>query len=147
MFWIEGWVEITAAEDVPLDEHARAVINVGCLVDVADGISERLFGLSRRCAAGEKSVVALAPKRGIPGDSSDQVRREMESIRNHEEQFGRGGLGGYTYATWREIKTVAFAAEELRDSDWSLLFDLMRRLEEDCRFSADRIRVVVWYNW
>ena len=33
------------------------------------------------------------------------------------------------------------------ESDWVLVFDLMRRLEEDSRFTEDRIRIVVWYIW
>ena len=48
-FWIEGWVEVTTQDD-STEEHAWAgAINIGSLVDTADEVSERLFGLSKCC--------------------------------------------------------------------------------------------------
>lgn len=148
-FWIEGWVEITVLDKTERDDESawQGVINISPLIDVADIVSERLFGLSKQCVAGEKAVNSLAAERGLPDYPSAEVRRNIQEIRNYEESYGRGEFGGYTYATWREIKAVGFESNALQQSDWNLLFDLMRRLEQDYRLSDSKIRIVVWFNW
>ena len=143
-FWIEGWVEVArvgiADQD---DEHVwQGAINLGSLIDVA----ERLFGLSKQCT-GEIAPKALAARRCVPKNPSPEVRIELEKIRQHEQQHGPGEFGGYTHARWSEIKAVSIAAEVMKASDWRLVFALLQRLELDDRFSAEKIRVVVWYNW
>ena len=47
-FWIQGWLEVTT--DGPHDAEAiwQAVVDLGPLVDTSDGVSEHLFGLSKR---------------------------------------------------------------------------------------------------
>ena len=72
---------------------------------------------------------------------------DLARIREHERQFGPGEFGGYTHATWREVKAAEAQVETSDSSEWLLVFDLVRRLEADERLSADRIRFVVWYCW
>jgi len=71
---------------------------------------------------------------------------KCERIADFDDGHGRGEFGGYTHADWREIKG-AIAMVDVRDSDWALVFDLVRRIEQDHRFSDDRTRFVVWYCW
>jgi hypothetical protein len=75
------------------------------------------------------------------------VRKELAAIAAYERRYGAGEMGGYTHATWRELQAVEIEPTALAESDWSLVFDLVRRLERDPRFSPERIRFVVWYNW
>lgn len=148
-FWIQGWVEITTFDGPEQEEdHAwQSAINLGALVDTADEVSERLFGLSKRCVSGQFDASPLAAGRGLPPNPSAEVRSAMQAITRHEQQYGRGELGGYTYALWREVKPVALDQELADSSDWRLVFDLIRRLEQDSRYNEDRIRLVVWYVW
>ena len=148
-FCIEGWVETTRLHETEHDEeHAwQGAINLSPLIDIADTISERLFGLSKQCIAGEKFVDSAAAGRGLPDYPSAEVQHEIQEIRNLEKRFGAGEFGGYTHATWYEIKAVAFDSNTLQESDWNLVFDLIRRLEQDYRFSENKIRIVVWFSW
>jgi hypothetical protein len=106
-FWVEGWIEVSDSPE-PAGIHAwSGVVNLGPLVDVADGDSERLFGLSKLCASGENVVEALAAKRGVPTNPSGSVRQDLDWIAAHESEHGPGDFGGYTHATWGEIRTFA----------------------------------------
>ena len=67
-------------------------------------------------------------------------------ISEHEQHYGEGEFGGYTHALWREIKASS-VQETANQSDWSVVFDIVHRLEQDQRFSDDQIRFVVWYLW
>jgi len=148
MFWIQGYVEITTLEENERDEHAwQSVMAIGPLVDGADIVSERLFGLSKRCVVGEAGIDSLASGRGLPQYPSEWVSHKIAQIREHQKEYGKGEVGGYTFAYWNEIKTVEFTSEELRESDWALVLDLVSRLEQDYRFSDDKIRIVVWFDW
>jgi hypothetical protein len=144
MFWIEGWIEVARSPDTA-DTHAWfGVVNLGSLVDVADEDTERLFGLSKLCVSGKKSVESVAADRGVPPNPSEQVRQELESITAHEAKYGPGECGGYTYAIWSEIRAFELT-EPPEESQWKLAFALARVLEE--RFGPDRVRFVVWFNW
>lgn len=143
-FDIEGWIEVARSPD-PADDHTWCgVVHLGSLVDVADDDTEQLFGLSKLCVSGKKSVDALAAGRGLPPNPSAQVRRELEQIAAHEAKYGPGESGGYTFALWSEIR-----AFELTDppegGQWKLAFALARVLESG--FGPERIRFVVWYCW
>ena len=149
MFWVCGWVEVTICQGSDKeDEHAwRGVINLGALIDAPDTVSERLFGLSKERVAERAVAKTLAGGRGIPSNPSPEVRAELNRIKQHEHEYGPGECGGYTFATWQEVKAVDFDGEALGSSDWKLVFNLLQRLEQDHRFSDDQIRLVVWYNW
>jgi hypothetical protein len=86
----------------------------------------------------------LAANRGIPADASDEVRREMQVIAAHEAKHGKGECGGYTNATWEELRTYRLV-ESAEDSPWKIIFDIVRQLEQ--RYQPKGIRFIVWYNW
>ena len=143
-FDIEGWVEVTDGFDELIWIGA---IRLASLIDVADEVSEQLFGLSKRCVSGEHHVTPLAADRGVPTTVSPEAQSDLQLIRDHEAEHGEGEFGGYTFATWQELKRANLPPNTLARSSWSLIFDFMTRLEADDRFSDDRIRVVVWYSW
>ena len=43
-------------------------------------------------------------------------------------------------------ESSALSEAELLGSDWQTVFDILRRLSEDPRLDADKIRCVVWYS-
>ena len=147
-FSIDGWVEVTIFREDERDEHSwRGLIRLSPLIDTSDGVSEALFGLSKRCVT-EGAGDALAGKRGVPAFPSAEVRTELEEIRMHEEKFGAGEYGGYTFATWAELKgRRTELAAQFSDSDWWVVFDMIERVERDYRFAEDRIRVITWFEW
>jgi len=117
-FWIEGWVEILRS--APDEGLWFGVIDIGALIDVADEVSEALFGLSKECVRGEKPIVPSAAGRGLPSDPSSAVCTETERISAHEAQFGAGEIGGYTHATSAELKLHPLDPDTLGKSDWRL---------------------------
>ena len=129
------------------DEHAWTdVINLGSLIDVADEVSERLFALSKLCVTNKEiAPSSLAPNRGLPPNPSAGVRAALSEIDEHETKYGKGEFGGYTHASWAEVKSHEIDAIAMQRSDWKIVFDLVRQLEH--RFTADRIRFVVWFVW
>jgi hypothetical protein len=146
-FWIEGWIEATRTDGSEQDEHAwSGVIRIGPIVDGADEVSERLFGLAKGLVA-SGAANAVAANRGIPENPSAELRAELEGHRTHEREHGSGEFGGYTFATWTEISAARDSLPGLAESEWALAFDLADRLARDPKFSSDRVRVVVWYNW
>ncbi len=143
-FDIEGWIEVARNPDTA-DAHAWfGVVRLSSLVDVADDDTERLFGLSKLCVTGKKSVDALAAGRGVPPNPSSQVSRELVDIAAHEINFGPGEVGGYTFALWSEIRAVELT-DPPEGSQWKLAFALARVLE--ATFGPDRIRFIVWFCW
>ncbi|HVL14736.1 MAG TPA: hypothetical protein VM529_19340 [Gemmata sp.] len=143
-FDIEGWIEVARSPDTS-DAHAWfGVVRLSSLVDVADEDTERLFGLSKLCVSGKKSVDALAADRGVPPNPSAQVRREMEEIAAHEAKYGSGEVGGCTFAVWSEIRAVELT-DPPEESQWKLAFALARVLESV--FGPERVRFVVWFRW
>jgi hypothetical protein len=142
-FWIEGWVEVMC---VPEDGIWQGVIKIAPLVSSSDSFSEAFFGLSK-AGVSSAETSAIAARRGKPPNPSTEVRSEFEQIQQHESRYGPGELGGYTYATWREIADHLPSLALSGDSDWCLVFDLIRRLLDDDRFSDEHVRVVVWFNW
>ena len=144
-FWIEGWVEVNRLKGT--DDDWVGLINIAPMIEGFDEVSKRLFGLSKQAAVGSISVPAVAGGRGIPPSASALARASLASIAEHERQFGKGEFGGYTHLTWREVKAASLDSVVVEQSQWSLVFDLLRRLEQDGRFSDDRIRFVVWFNW
>jgi hypothetical protein len=144
MFWIEGWIEVARSPETAVEHAWSGVVKLISLVDVADADTERLFGLSKRYVRGEWPEEALAADRGVPPNPSSQVREELQTIAAHEEKYGPGGFGGYTFALWSEIRGYELI-ESPEDSQLRLAFDLARILEQ--RFGPDRVRFVVWFNW
>lgn len=140
-YWIDGWVEHHRADD-PADPHGwTGLVRLAPLVDGADGVSERLFGLSRR----QPIPGALFAGRGWPDPLSAEAEADRDRIAAREAEFGPGECGGYTHATWAEVR--ASGVEPGTDSDWRLVFDLLARIAGDPRFPADRLRLVVWFDW
>ena len=147
-FWIEGWIEATRTDGPEQDEHSwSGVVQIGPLVDVADDVSEQLFGLSKRLVGSPEASRALAANRGIPPNPSAEVQAVVEEHAAHEAEHGPGEVGGYTYAMWSELSSMRAALPALSNSDWALVFDLADRLAADPRLSPHRLRVVVWFNW
>lgn len=147
-FEIEGWIEVARLPETTDIYAWFGVVRLSPLVDVADGDTERLFGLSKQCVSGEMSVDALADMhaamRGLPTNPSAEVRRDLERIAALEEKYGPGDFGGYTYAVWSEIRDYVLIEQAL-DPQLGLAFDFARILEQ--RYGADRVRFVVWYCW
>ncbi|AYQ29291.1 MULTISPECIES: hypothetical protein [unclassified Polaromonas] len=146
-FWIEGWVEVACSVDTPEKNAWAGLIRLGPLIDTYDEVSEELFCLSKRVVTGEVQIRALAPLRGIPDDASTSVKYDLAGIADHEEQFGTGEFGGYTHATWRDMKTHPLTSEVAPHTEWSTVFDLLRTLERSGKYNDEGIRIVVWYNW
>jgi hypothetical protein len=144
-FWIEGWVEIARAETT--EPHSwQAVVRLGPLVNVADLVSESLFGLSKRVVSGEFDINPVAANRGVPGNVSTEVKRDVDAIAEHEREFGNGEFAGFTWARWSEVRS-ALSEDELSNSQWGLVFELIRRISERLQLSDEQVRVVVWCSW
>ena len=148
-FDIEGWVEISRFRgEEQRDEFAwRGAIRLGTIIDTSDDFSEQFFGLSRRCVSGEKVIMAVFANRGIPPNPSQEVRTEIDVIMKHEQQYGQGEYGGYTYALWRELKNIPGFNVMYKDSDWNTVMNMIDQLEKDYRFSDEQIRLVIWFCW
>ena len=145
---IHGWVEIIRQdESLQSQEHWEAVINIGALIDVADSVSERLFGLSKPAVGDPINVAALAANRGVPPNPSKEFCRDLEEVRDLEGRFGKGEFGGYTFAGWHEVVNLGLSDAELDSSDWRLVFELVQTLAKDQRLSADKIRLVTYFSW
>jgi hypothetical protein len=87
-----------------------------------------------------------------PGGACRLILRERSATRSHriadyERRYRAGESGGFTFAMWDEVRSAVPDSPKLGESDWGLVFDLVRRLTRDSRFPAHRIRFVVWYNW
>jgi hypothetical protein len=142
---IYGWVEVTRHDEPERsDEHAwMGAINLGALIDVADRISQRLFGFSGTSVA--NNIQPVAAGRGLPAHPSQEVEAEIAKIRSLAHRTGQDECGGYTHASWSEIKAAGLGDAELRASGWATVFDLVRSLERDERIGPDRIRFVIYY--
>ncbi|MGC4030659.1 MAG: hypothetical protein QM754_02765 [Tepidisphaeraceae bacterium] len=144
-FDIQGWIEFAYTVDLEDENAWFGAIDLETMGLVGDTISERLFNLSKACVAGEKCVTAVAAGRGVPANPSRRVSRDLEMIKAHNAQYGPGEYGGYTYASWPELKAVLFGDDELEESGWKLVFALANQLEQ--RVPASHIRFVVWFEW
>lgn len=143
-FEIDGWIEVAFNPDTADSHSWIGVVRLGSIIDMADDDTERLFGLSKPCVSGKKTVEALAADRGLPPNPSAQVQRELAEIAAHEVNFGPGEVGGYTFVVWSEIREYDFVEHEV-EPQMKMAFDLARVLER--RYAADRIRFVVWFCW
>jgi hypothetical protein len=140
MFWIEGWIEVAYPETPWF-----GVVNLGKLIEIGCADSGRLFGLSKQYLRGEDGVEALFPSRGVPSNPSAEVVKATQGIAAYEAEHGGGEFGGYTHATWAEIRDYIPTAEPEETNQWKLVFDLTRVLEQ--RYAPERIRFVIWFNW
>jgi hypothetical protein len=142
-YWIEGWLEVRRAGME--DESAwTGILRLGPLVDVADDVSERLFGLSKRLTSAGAPATTIAANRGVPPDPSDELRGELA----RDVPYQRSGeLGGYTHATWNELAYHGLNDSTVAESDWQVVFEFAHRLARDDRFGPECVRFVVWYNW
>lgn len=143
-FDIDGWIEVARNPDTANAHAWVGVARLSPLVDVADDDTERMFGLSKLCVSGKKSVHALAAGRGVPPNPSAEVRRELEGVAAHEAEYGPGEVGGYTYAVWGELRAVELT-DPPEGSQWRLAFAPARVPESG--FGPDRVRFVVWFCW
>lgn len=144
---IEGWLEVSHFDDVT-EQHAwQGVVDLSTLLNASDGISEQLFGLSKQNVSGvENNFQPLASRKGLPTNPSNNVLRDSERINALETQFGSGGYGGYTFATWSEIKAhlLLLAVTDI-SNEWQLIFKWANQLEK--LYPLCQIRFVVWFNW
>jgi hypothetical protein len=147
----DGWIEVSRLDDSELEEEFawQALMNLSAYIDVVDEVTEILFGYSKRILGGEYHLQAIAKDRDIPINSSEQVKQELESIREHEKEYGQGEFFGYTHIYFHEIKQINWQHYSLleTESDWFTLFSLLDKLLDDNRFKAHKIRLVVWFNW
>lgn len=143
-FDIEGWIEVKYYAD-PTD--ATEDIWVGVIVIDSlvrnDTVSEKLFGLSKRCVAYGYTIESLAASRGLPPNLSGHMKMDLEQIAQLEQEYGDCGCGGMTHVYWDEIRDFQFDEEEQKESSWILVFDLMRRLAQ--KYSG--VRLIAWYKW
>lgn len=144
---VEGWVETSwrRDEDLPEEDYQwSGVIRISLLrIHPTDEVAEALFGFSRRAMDDHRAFPAVARARGVPSRCSVEVRADLEAIARHEAKYGKGEFGGYTHITWREIKAIENATS--KESEWSLLFEMMALLET--RHRDDEIRIVTWWTW
>lgn len=141
-YWIRGWLE-TSTGPVSDSPIWFATVNLAPLIDTADEVSERLFGLSKRVARDRVRMGdALFAGRGLPEDVSGIVQRELEQGLKYPEE-----IGGYTHASVAEIERAGFAMVEFSNSNWSVVFKLIDGLLTDERFTKENLRLVVWSNW
>jgi hypothetical protein len=147
--YIHGWIEIThASEDEPQDDTMwRGVTCLAPLVDVPDALSEALFGFSKRAVAKPEDFSPIASGRGIPAACSQAVRDDVARIREHEQQYGPGECGGFTYVTYAELMRVDWESVGVQphDSEWSTVFRVLDALAS--RFNREKIRIVTWWVW
>jgi len=144
-FSIEGWMEIARGETAA--PHSwEAVIRLAPLIDVAGSVAERLFGLSKRVVSGELAIAPLAANRGVPGNVSEQVRRDLDAISEHERQYGKREFGGFTWARWSEVRR-ALSNEAIASSECDVAFALVQRIAERRQITDEQIRLIVWFNW
>lgn len=150
-FDIHGWIEVTRwLETEAKEEYSwQGVVRIGPLLDVPDDVSEKLFGLSKRCVGDGFDVAPFAAGKGLPEYPSAELASDLKAIETLELQYGAGGFGGYTYATWREIKGFALESAVLARSEWSRVFRIAEVLESggEFPFSDAQIRFIVWYVW
>ena len=136
-----GYVEVGSSFEDQFEELWFAVISIGSF-NVSWGlVSEALFGLTKQKTS---DGPYLAADRGWPLRLSSDSAREYREIEDFELREGESGCFGFTHATWAEVKAVPLDGQSLIDSDWGLLLDMVRLLEQ--RFAPERIRFVVWAN-
>jgi hypothetical protein len=84
---------------------------------------------------------------GIPAACSQEVRDDVARIRKHEEQYGPGECGGFTYVTYAELMRVNWdsVGVQPQDSEWSTVFRVLDALGS--RFDHEKIRIVTWWIW
>jgi hypothetical protein len=145
-----GWIEVSRFNESELtEEYAwQALLNVAAYIDVADEVTEILFGYSRRILRGEYQVTAVAKDRGLPTNPSDQVKAQIDQIQRLEKEYGKGEFFGYTHVYLNELKQIDWQQWKIAEinSDWFTLFSLLDKLLEDHRFKAHKVRIVVWFN-
>ena len=150
-FDIHGWIEVTRwLETEVKDEYSwQGVVRLLPLLDVPDQVSEQLFGLSKRCVGDGFDSAPFAANRGVPENPSAELAAELASIKKHELQYGTGEFGGYTHATWREIKSFALDDVVVMQSEWSRVFRIAEVMVSGGEFplSDAQIRFIVWYGW
>ena len=146
--FIDGWIEITSDLSTAAgnDYAWLGVVQLGNLIiDDADLVSERLFGLSKRAVT--EDLPGRFGRRGVPPNPSQEVRSALAELAAHEASFGKGEVGGYTYATWPEIASVPLSFADLEDSRWAVALAVARTLLQHTKLPPDHLRFVVWYSW
>lgn len=146
---IQGWIEVTCAPDgeAPNDTTWMGVTRLSPLVDVPDDLSEALFGFSKKSVARPEDFSPIASGRGIPAACSQEVRDDVARIRKHEQQYGPGECGGFTYVTYGELARMNWDSLGVRphDSEWSTVFRVLEVL--GARFDHEKIRIITWWVW
>ena len=90
-------------------------------------------------------VESIAASRGVPANHSTQVKLDLERIAADEAKYGPGVWGGYTHASWAELKSFTLEPTAFDFPDWKMLFDLVRQLEQ--RHDPENIQFILWFNW
>jgi hypothetical protein len=146
---IHGWIEITYASEGEAQDDTMwmGVTRLSPLVDVPDKVSEGLFGFSKRAVAKPQDFRPVASGRGMPPACSQEVRDDVARIREHEQQYGPGEFGGFTYVSYAELTRVNWESigVQPRDSEWSTVFRVLEALGS--RFDHEKIRIVTWWAW
>jgi len=149
---IEGWLEITRfeREEQNQDYAWTGLLSLGAVIDSCDEISEVMFGFSRRALIEGLPFTPVAKERGLPSAYSQQVIENLKRIKEHELKHGEGEYFGNTYIYYHQIKEIdwnVFGVENIRESNWNLVFKILQIMETDCRFDSQRIRLVAWVCW
>ena len=111
----------------PDDQYAwAALLNLSGLIDGADEISEALFGFASPNGAllvvNSNSRHLPTQGRGLPPNPAPQVRADLASLRELEQQFGPGEFRGVTHVYLDEVPKSdlsALSVGNIKRSDWA----------------------------
>jgi hypothetical protein len=145
-YFVGGWIEATYGPPEVFQGVSSwlGVVNFGSLVFNSDEVTGLLFGLDRPARLpGSPLFEGL----GIPEDACEEVTRDFERNAKFVEEYGEGEFG-HTFATWKEILEVDFAARniDLGESDWSKVFAFAELLVRQ-GYAPEHIRFVASGNW
>jgi hypothetical protein len=121
---IMGWVE--CRRKLIDDETWEAVLNLDFVYLGRDYQAfGRLFGVRNTT-----KVQPIAAKRGLPADSSSQVKKEAAA----------SGFYAHSWISWQELKTSEWEADQY----WQPLMKVLEILAS--LYGEENVRLVVWFE-
>ena len=150
---IQGWIEYSPYEDEKEREDQDAWItwmNVSSLIDFNDEINWIIFGNPRDFNNDTPKFKPIAKNRGFPNNPSDELKADIQWIRELEVEYGKGGIFGFSYFYFSEVDKINWKKDygvSIVESDWGKLFELTEKFKALRQITSEQIRLTVWYNW
>ena len=148
---IEGWIEYSPYESLVEREEEYAWISwmqVGSVIMFNDEVNWRLFGNPRDFHNQNLEYNPIAKSRGFPENPSDYLTKEIKWIAEFKKKYGKGNFFGFTNFDFSEIEKIDWKNEyDIINSDWLILFELIKTFKELKKLQSEQIRFTVWYNW